>query len=444
MKRRITCLLSLSVSALLSLSLAGCESVQSPGSAGDISQDSYAHLLTSTAASELGVYQIAQPSLDSIIDSGGTSFVIGLEDNQNYSMLTFLDTASWKTVTLCNKPSCAHNDSTCNAYVPSVLSYREESGKARMPNMEGMNAGYLFLQDDVLYLINPYGDVTAMKPDGTEHEKLLTIDSKYNILNGYLYGGKVYLHVQYLPPYDPNVEHDFSDEDYQIALLEVDLKNRTCTELFSFQNELETTFLGLYGNKAYYFYRSPNQLASASTQQEVDDEENGHDVCLYSCDLSTGEREMLREGLKSYELDDVILAQDSIYYHNRKNQALERFHLDSGEVETVLSDLGGYIDFFASNAFADNKLFFVKDNYLADAFADPAPENESYYVDIDTREAQKIDYYTESSDGTRNILRSFTAVTEDFFIFAGGNSASQVAVAKDDFYNNVQKLISIE
>lgn len=174
-------------------------------------------------------------------------------------------------------------------------------------------------------------------------------------------------------------------------------------------------------------------MASASTQQEVDDAENGHDVRLYACDLATGERVMLREGLKSYELDDVILAQDSIYYHNRQNQALERLHLDSGEVETVLSDLGGYIDFFALNAFVDNKLFFVKDNYLADAFANPAPENESYYVDINTHKAQKIGYYTESSDGTRNILRSFTAVTEDFFIFAGGDSENLIAVSKDDF-----------
>lgn len=442
MKSLLTRLIGFSAAAAIFISLAGCDGESgftSESLAGDT--DPYSYSLSSVATGAQGIYQIEM----SIPLGESGQMDIGPESNDNYSLITFLDTASWKTVTLCNKPNCAHSDSTCNAYVPSSLSYREENGKMRWPNMNGMrSAGYLWLWESGLYLINPYGDVVSMNPDGTEHEKLLTIDSKYNILDGYLYGGKVYLHVRYLPPYDPNVEQEFSDEDYQIALLEVDLKNRTCTELFSFQNELETTLLGLYDNKAYYFYRSPNQLASASTQQEVDDEENGHDVRLYACDLATGERVMLREGLKSYELDDVILAQDSIYYHNRKDQALERLHLDSGEVETVLSDLGGYIDFFALNAFVDNKLFFVKDNYLADAFADPAPENESYYVDIDTHKAQKIGYYTESSDETRNILRSFTAVTEDFFIFAGGDSGNLIAVSKDDFYNNVQNLIPIE
>lgn len=442
MKGLFTRLIGLSVAVAIFASLAGCggeSGSTSEGLAGDT--DPYSYPLSSVVTSEQGVYRI-EMSLP-IDDSGQGSMNIGPESDDNHSLLTFLDTASWKTVTLCNKPNCAHNDNTCNAYVASGLSYREENGETRFPSMGRITAGYLWLRDGKLYLIDPYGDVVSMNPDGTEHEKLLTIDSKYTILSGYLCRGKAYLHVQYLPPYDPNVEQEFSDEDYQLALLEIDLKNKTCTELFSFQNEPETQLLGIYADKAYYFYRSPNQLASASTQQEVDNEENGHDVRLYACDLATGERAMLRENIKSHEMDDVILEQDSIYYHNRQNQALERLHLDSGEVETVLSDLGGYIDFFDSNAFVDNKLFFVKDNYLADAFADPAPVNESYYVDISTHEAKKIDYYTEYSDGTQNCLSSFT-VTQDFFIFAGGDSGNLIAVSKDNFYNNVQNLIPIE
>lgn len=393
--------------------------------------------LSSSFAVSSGVY-----SLSSTLNSKAGAVKIGSESDNVYSLISFLDTSSWKSVTLCNKPNCSHTNDTCNAYVPSFLSVKEKGGQVRFPTLNGN--GYIFGQDGKMYLIDPYGDITEMNEDGTEHQKLLSIDSKYKIVSGFLYNSKVYLNVNFLPSYDKNIEQEFSDEDNYIGLLEIDLQNKSCKELFSFKTELNTTLLGLYENKAYYLYKSPNKLLDGNTQKAVDEEENGHDVRLYTYDLTSGKKEILRDTVKSYEMDDVILAQDSVYYHNRKTQTMERLHLDSGEIETVISELEGYINFFTYNTFDDNKLFFIKDNYLADAYADPKPKNETFYVDLENGEVKRVEYVCNKNDGTQQNLTGFYAVTDDYFIFDKDNSGNLVAVLKNDFYKGAENFIPIE
>lgn len=393
--------------------------------------------LSSSFAVSSGVY-----SLSSTLNSKDNAVKIGSESDNVYSLISFLDTSSWKSVTLCNKPNCSHSDDTCNAYIPSFMSVKEEGGQVRFPTLNGN--GYIFEQDGKMYLIDPYGDVIVMNEDGTEHQKLLSINSKYEIVSGFLYNSKVYLNVNFLPSYDKNIEQEFSDEDNYIGLLEIDLQNKSCKELFSFKTELNTTLLGLYENKAYYLYKSPNKLLDGNTQKAVDEAENGHDVRLYTYDLTSGKKEILRDTVKSYEMDDVILAQDSVYYHNRKTQTMERLHLDSGEIETVISELEGYINFFTYNTFDDNKLFFIKDNYLADAYADPEPKNETFYVDLENGEVKRVEYVCNKNDGTQQNLTGFYAVTDDYFIFNKDNNGNLVAVSKNDFYKGAENFIPIE
>lgn len=393
--------------------------------------------LSSSFAVSSGVY-----SLSSTLNSKDNAVKIGSESDNVYSLISFLDTSSWKSVTLCNKPNCSHSDDTCNAYIPSFMSVKEEGGQVRFPTLNGN--GYIFEQDGKMYLIDPYGDVIVMNEDGTEHQKLLSINSKYEIVSGFLYNSKVYLNVNFLPSYDKNIEQEFSDEDNYIGLLEIDLQNKSCKELFSFKTELNTTLLGLYENKAYYLYKSPNKLLDGNTQKAVDEAENGHDVRLYTYDLTSGKKEILRDTVKSYEMDDVILAQDSVYYHNRKTQTMERLHLDSGEIETVISELEGYINFFTYNTFDDNKLFFIKDNYLADAYADPEPKNETFYVDLENGEVKRVEYVCNKNDVTQQNLTGFYAVTDDYFIFDKDNNGNLVAVSKNDFYKGAENFIPIE
>lgn len=397
----------------------------------------YALELSSSFAVSSGVY-----SLSSTRNSKDNAVMIGSASDNVYSLISFLDTSSWKSVTLCNKPNCSHSDDTCNAYIPSFMSVKEEGGQVRFPTMKG--SGYIFGQDGKMYLIDPYGDITAMNEDGTEHQKLLSIDSKYEIVSGFLYNSKVYLNVNFLPSYDKNIEQEFSDEDNYIGLLEIDLQNKSCKELFSFKTELNTTLLGLYENKAYYFYRSPNKLPDGNTQKAVDEVENSHDVRLYTYDLTSGKKEILKDTVKSYEMDDVILAQDSIYYHNRKTQTMERLYLDSGETQTVISELGGYINFFTYNAFDDNKLFFIKDNYLADAYTSLNPKNETFYVDLENGEVKRVDYVCNKNNRTQQNLIGFYAVTDDYFVFDKDNNRNLAAVSKNDFYKGADNFIPIE
>lgn len=313
------------------------------------------------------------------------------ESSDRFSLIKFIDKETSKETVLCNKPNCAHNDSSCNAYVQSAFSFKPSSTQmGGEVNFSLMMSPYIFYYNNKLYVIDPFGEVTVMNQDGTSHEKLLAIDSKYMIDSGFLYNGKVYLSVRYLPEFDKSDELEFSDKDHNIALLEIDLQKKSCKELFSSKIELETTFLGLYDDKAYYFYRTPNTLTSAKSQKEVDDEENGHDVKLYCHSLSGG-KEMISENIKSFEMDNVTLYKNGIYYHDRKEQAIKKYNLDTKENETVVENLGGYIDSFYTVANVDDKLFFVKNNSLSDAFADHPKANETFSVDLKTGEMKKVE-----------------------------------------------------
>lgn len=309
-------------------------------------------------------------------------------DNTNnyYSLLKFIDKSTNTKVVLCNKPNCSHNDNSCNAFFSSWMTIKQNNGNVRFPVMN--SAGYVFLYNENLYVLDPFGDLFVMNKDGSNHTKLLSIDSKYSINNGFLYGDCIYLCVQYLPSYDGNIEQEFSDEDYNIALLKLNLKNSKYVEVFSFKTELETTCLGIYENKVYFFYRSPNKLVSANNQQAVDNEENNHDVSLYYYDLSKSEREYVINNIKSHEMDDIAFDKDAVYYHNRKEEKIVKLNLRTGEKHNVLINIGGYIEIYTP--INDNKLYFMKDNQLANAFSNEIQINEKYCVDLNTGDVNKV------------------------------------------------------
>ncbi len=314
-------------------------------------------------------------------------FVITSEDaDKYYSLLNFCDYNANEKIILCNKPACSHNTSSCNAYVESQYSVKESNNGTRFSVMD--NEGLVFVYDNNLYVLDPFGDLIMMNKDGSDHKTLLSIDSKYSVLNGFLYKDCIYLCVKFLPAFDSSVEQEFSDADYSMAILELNLKTKKCNEKFSFKTELDTTCLGIYENKVYFFYRSPNTLASANTQREVDNEENSHNVSLYYYDLSTSKQEFVIKNIKSHEMDDIAFDKDAVYYHNRKEEKIVKLNLRTGEKHNVLINLGGYIEIYTP--INDNKLYFMKDNQLANAFSNELQINEKYCVDLNTGDVNKV------------------------------------------------------
>ena len=344
----------------------------------------YSEPLTSSVEGPLGAYSL-EPNM-SLDDEG--IFVFDSENAEKYySLLYFTDKETNTKIVLCNAPNCQHADESCNAYFYSMSSIKEENENTIFPILD--SDGYVYWYNDKLYVIDPFGDIIEMKKDGTNHKKLLSIDSKYNVLSGYLYNENIYLNVQYLPPYDGSSESEFSDKDYTISMLEINPNSGKCTELFSFANELDTTFLGIYENKAYFFYRSPNTLAKAPNQKAVDDEENGHDVSLYYYELHGTERKYIKKDIKSYEMDNAAFDRNAVYYHNRKEKKLLKLDLDTQKTEEIITDIGGYIEI--NTPTENEKLFFMKNNMLADAFSGEEQENEDYYVDLNTKEVIKVE-----------------------------------------------------
>lgn len=346
-------------------------------------ESEYSQVLSAVFENTNGTYSIESSNVKDT-----DKFVITSEDaDKYYSLLNFCDYNANEKIILCNKPACSHNNSSCNAYVESQYSVKESNNGTRFSVMD--NEGLVFTYNDNLYVFDPFGDLIMMNKDGSNHKILLSIDSKYSVLNGFLYKDCIYLCVKYLPAFDSRVEQEFSDADYSMAILELNLKTNKCNEKFSFKTELDTTCLGIYENKVYFFYRSPNTLASANTQQEVDNEENSHNVSLYYYDLSTSKQEFVIKNIKSHEMDDIAFDKDAVYYHNRKEEKIIKLNLHTGEKNDVLTDIGGYIEIYTP--IEDNKLYFMKDNQLANAFSSEEQVNEKYYVDLDTGKLNKTD-----------------------------------------------------
>lgn len=88
-------------------------------------------------------------------------------------------------------------------------------------------------------------------------------------------------------------------------------------------------------------------------------------------------------------MDDIAFDKDAVYYHNRKEEKIIKLNLHTGEKNDVLTDIGGYIEIYTP--IEDNKLYFMKDNQLANAFSSAEQVNEKYYVDLDTGKLNKTD-----------------------------------------------------
>lgn len=342
----------------------------------------YSQALSSVFNNENGTYRIESSNAKDT-----DKFAITSEDaDKYYSLLNFCDYSANENIILCNKPACSHNTGSCNAYVESQYSVKESNNGTRFSVMD--NEGLVFVYDNNLYVLDPFGDLIMMNKDGSAHKTLLSIDSKYSVLNGFLYKDCVYLCVKFLPAFDSGVKQEFSDADYCMAILELNLKTQKYNEKFSFKTELDTTCLGIYENKVYFFYRSPNTLASVNTQREVDNEENSHNVSLYYYDLSTSKQEFVIKNIKSHEMDDIAFDKDAVYYHNRKEEKIVKLNLRTGEKYNVLINIGGYIEIYTP--INDNKLYFMKDNQLANAFSNELQINEKYCVDLNTGYVSKV------------------------------------------------------
>lgn len=379
----VTLIMSLILTCVVGCSGKPTESGKKPNEASEPEQQIlYSKLLNSSVEIPLGTYSI-ESNID--LDENGSYVVSTESEGEYYSLLNFTDSKTDAKVVLCNKPSCKHSDSSCNAFVDSRFSTKQEKGQTRMPVLE--SDGYLFFKSDKLYVIDPFGDFIQMNKDGTEHRRILSLDSKYSVISGFYYNSNVYLYVHYMPTVAGDVETNFSDKDFIVALLEINLETEKCTELFSFKNELDTICLGIYQNKAYFSYRSENTVAVAKTQKEVDNEENCHDIKLYCYDLSAPKREYIVENIKSLEMDDLAFDKNSVYYHNRKAQKIQRLNLDSLKVEVVADGIDGYIEIRTVDG---DKLYYIKDNILADVFSEKPKKYEKFCLDLNTKEISKI------------------------------------------------------
>lgn len=343
-------------------------------------------------------------------------------NDESVSYLYFLDGVTAEKVLLCNAPNCQHTSNTCNAYFATA-------------------GGTVFMLGDTLYVLEQTtGSLLAMQPDGTNHASVLTIGSQYKIHQVFLYNEQLYLDAAYLPQQTANTNEElvFSQQDYPVALLAVDLSAKACRELFHFTNEPDTVLLGICREQACYQY-TQQRTQQPLSQEQLHDIENNLQTAVYARSLEDGKKTQHLQTTANC-LDSVIMHNALLYYHSREASAIQSYDLVSGKTQTVLANLGGYVRLENWSMF-ENKLFYTLDHEGNNAFTNVVQENEVYYYDFATKASTQV-AYTYRLDPHLDVrlpFDGFYAQTEQYFILridTQGETLRLGKLKKDDFWAN--------
>ena len=388
--------LSIFISVLLTMILSSCgtyskesEEKSLSNSKGQSNAENYAHdsnvplLLSSEWTGSSGIYKL-----------------VGFDTSQS-RLLHYIDKENNNEFVLCNKPNCKHDSESCNAYfVPSYISYYVD------------NSLVFEYKNNIFVKIG--NRIVKMNMDGTDHENVIDIPDKYNLSSAYLRDSLLYIQATAWP--DGN-DSNLNDDSPLSIMLEVDLEDESCRELWSFKYKEEESLLGIYGKYGYYLWHTPTQPLSGYNQEALNAEENNKDVILYSVNMENGEREELIKAT-SFSIDPVVMAGKFIFYHSRKDEKLIQFNVETKESIELVCDLPGYIRFLGkgNDTILNNKLFYIMANDMTDAYADPPKGNDTFYVDLENKTNTKINFRTKKSNGKSENLTTLPEEKDGYYI----------------------------
>lgn len=335
---------------------------------------------------------------------------------------------SFHNIILCNKPECNHMDTSCNAFIPA-------RGKYRYPLSSFWGIG-----NQIFYIDNHY-TVVSMDGNGMNHAEVMKIDQKYEIFssNIFLYKNKIYIDVSFWPNASESIEQEVK---LRRGMLELDLSAKSSKELYSFEqanDDSRLNILGISGGSVFYWYQSALPADQVRTQQAYDNANNQLDSVIYSIDLSTGEKTEIMNG-KTGSIDSVIMHGPTIYYHSRKDGEIRSYQSKTKKASVVSDQLFGYVDLDPFYNFYDNNLFYTKRHDRTDAYANPPKTPELFYVNLESKKSQKIDYTVKSPSGESQPAGEIILETGDYFLIQIDHSdankkAAYGKILKQDYWN---------
>lgn len=206
------------------------------------------------------VWRVDGALAETVNTEDGHYFIGSEEDEENQTIYTirYVDYKTKQEIYLCNQPNCKHNTNACNAVLPEEAT---------------MGGSYLFADDDYLYLaVTPADsagsvtqtiisneDTTLMTPtdttppviyrmkfDGTDREKIFSMDSGY-VMEPVFFSDS---HALYMVAKKVSEEKDGDTTyatGYDRKLLRYDMESKKSEEVMDLDNE--QSILGVSGRQ---------------------------------------------------------------------------------------------------------------------------------------------------------------------------------------------------
>jgi len=312
------------------------------------------------------------------------------------SIIYFFDYKTNKTIVLCNKPNCEHKDARCNGYI--VAGVNDDAPSSQIAS----SANYIFYKDGAIHLFCADGNVLKMNFDGTEHQVIATIDSKYGYNRAYMKDDNIYINVYY--PEEEN--HSIVEKSSFVVF---DTNTYTWYQTKSYDRNADT-LLGVWENEAFYFHANelPAMGSGVSFEQSVEIE-NKNPCAIYKINLKNGEKSVLRETTEG-NMSPAVMLNGMIYYHSRNDETICCMDPETAESTILKKGIGGKIVFDES---IDEYLVFLRSKKIT---SDYDPNNDVMEMfNTETKELMEA-YRLQTNIGWNDGFRGILATTPDSYI----------------------------
>ncbi|MCL2634763.1 MAG: hypothetical protein FWD34_09660 [Oscillospiraceae bacterium] len=353
---------------------------------------------------EHGAYYVYIPQPDLSHSSRGGAWIASFEgdyNDNNIALLRIIDKASGRDMVLCNRPTCPHDSEDCGAFLPEDPTNPDEYITFRVGRTfyRGGNP-CLFVDGEYVYALNGENTFYRFGLDGSGRTEYFRIPDEYQLQSQcWLMNGKLYMSGYYMVPVD-----EYGGSTSSSVLLEIDYINKTMEIVWDagvYNENSYSYILGLSNGKIYFM--DMNYPPLIRTQQGITDYNNNSEYTITTLNPSTGEKTIVLKKKGEEFSANVWQITDEIFYHSRKDQALFKFNMHTGETTRLADNLPGFIYIGEER---DGRLFLSRDGSSDNWFAPYMTiANELFFFDFATGEITEITIMSKRNYGEDEACR---------------------------------------
>jgi hypothetical protein len=279
------------------------------------------------------------------VGTAGTSLsmnLVGGNDNKPITLVHIIDSATGKDMVLCNRVTCPHDSEDCGAYLPDdpvdPNAYDEWGFTPRRVGWGSSST--LFIDGGYIYALNSGTTFYRLGLDGSGRTEHMRLPEKYDFSWGrsWLMHGKLYTIGSFTVQMD---EFNFGSAT---AMIEVDYVNRTTNVVWESEQNSYTDVLGLWDGQIYLVEFAYNS-EWGQTQEEMLDYYNNQTTAFFSYNPITEQMtEIFKETGDGFNGNTWNIPESGeIIFHSRRDEALYRLNVRTGDVTLLTGNVSGFI-----------------------------------------------------------------------------------------------------